>query len=188
VAEQGHIELEVKVETNIDRLSETAIRRFLGDTLTGTVEDAEEFLRFIVPKDTGEMEAHVGHHSADPEAGIMHAAVGIPRIEHTDGPMVSAAVKDMISPGEQDSGDYPLFRDRGTGIFGPLHAPIHARRVHVMRWEGVEGHPIFREEVAGSEGAHFMLATYAFAHISLIAHVHEMDERIKHLATSGDSI
>lgn len=175
------VHVEVKVESNIDRLSETAIRRFMGDALEGTVKEAEEFLRFIVPRDTGEMEAHVGHTAED-----LRAAVGIPRIDRISG--VSPAVKDMYSPGEQDSGDYPLFRDRGTGIFGPAHEPIHARRVSVMKWEGAEGHPIFRSEVQGSEGSHFMLATYAFAQISLRINIAMMGNRVKHLATPMASL
>ncbi len=178
------VDIEIRVRSNVDRLSEMAIRRFLADSLTDTVKEAEEFLRFIVPKDTGEMAAHVGHTDASFEK--LSAAVGIPRIETAKG--VTPAVKDMFSPGEQDSGDYPLFRDRGTGIFGPAHEPIHARRVSVMKWEGHEGHPIFRSEVAGSEGSHFMLATYAFAHVALITQIHEMGERVKQLATPIGSL
>jgi hypothetical protein len=176
-------EIEIRVEDNIDRLSETAIRRFLADAMTGTVEDSEEFLRFIVPKDKGTMAEEVGHHAARAEDVELSAAVGIPRIETAGG--VSPAVKDMFSPGEQDSDEYPLYRDRGTGIFGPDHEPIHARKVEVMKWDGIEGHPIFRRETKGMEGAHFMLATYAFARVAWEAHLHDMDERIKHLPTTG---
>lgn len=178
----AEVELDIKVESNIDRLSEIAIRRFLGDALSGTVEDSEEFLRAIVPRDTGELAAHVGHKAAEEvDGGLLRAAVGIPPIDRAHG--LTPALKDLMAPGEQNSSDYPLFRDRGTGIFGPAHAPIHARRGEVMRWEGAEGHPIFRSEVKGSEGSHFMLATYAFSKLALTAHVHEMGERIKGLAT-----
>lgn len=180
------IDVQIRVESNIDRLSGEAIDRFLADALTSTAEEAAEFLRFIVPKDTGEMGARVGHEAAHEEAGVISAAIGIPPIDRAKG--IMPAVKDMYSPGEQDSNEYPLFRDRGTGEHGPSHAPIFARRVSVMKWEGKEGHPIFREETQGSPGSHFMLATYAFAHIALEDNIHKMGERIKHLATPGAAL
>lgn len=178
----AEVELDIQVESNIDRLSETAIRRFLGDALSDTVKDSEEFLRAIVPRDTGELAAHVGYKAAEEgDGGLLRAAVGIPPIDRARG--LTPALKDLIAPGEQDPSDYPLFRDRGTGIFGPAHAPIHARRAEVMKFDGAEGHPIFRSEVKGSEGDHFMLATYAFSKIALTAHIHEMGERVRGLAT-----
>lgn len=181
------VELEIHVRSNVDRLSEHAVHRMLGDLLTSTVEDTEEFLRFIVPKDTGRMAEEVGHHGAHETDAGLEASIGIPRIEGAGGG-VSPAVKDLITPGEQDSADYPLFTDRGTGIFGPAGVPIHARKVTVMHFEDQSGHDIFREEVKGQEGHHFMLASYAFARIALQAHVREFEERVKHLATPGANL
>lgn len=181
------VELDIRVTSNVDRLSEHAIHRLYADLLTSTVEDTEEFLRFIVPKDTDRMAEHVGHHPAHETGAGLAAAVGIPRIEGAGGG-VSPAVKDLFAPGEQDSEDYPLFVDRGTGIFGPAGVPIHARKVHVMHFEDQGGHDIFREEVKGQPGAHFMLASYAFARIALLAHVRDFEEHVKHLATPGGNL
>lgn len=178
------IEIDVHVESNVEKLSETAVRRFLADALTGTVEDAEEFLSFIVPKLSGELAGHVEHTEAAQEN--LAAAVGIPPIHKDTG--VTPAVKDMFAPGEQDSDDYPLFRDRGTGIFGPAHEPIHARKVSVMKFDGPMGHPIFRAETKGMEGAHFMLATYAFARVAFQAHIQEFEERVKNLPATGSQL
>lgn len=179
------VEIQIRVESNIDRLSAQAIDRFFADALTSTVEEAAEFLRFIVPKDTGEMAGHVGHDAAHGDGDFI-AAVGIPPIEQIKG--MTPAVKDMHVPGEQDSNEYPLFRDRGTGEYGPSASPIFARRVSAMKWEGADGLPVFREETKGSPGSHFMLATYAFAHIALEDNIHKMGERIKHLATPGAAL
>lgn len=177
-------ELDVRVESNVDSLSEHALHRMLGDLLTGTVEDTEEFLRFIVPKDSGRVAEEVGHRAAHETETGLEAAVGIPRIESASHG-VSPAVKDMFVPGEQSSEDYPLYADRGTGIFGPAGVPITARRVHVMHFNDAEGFDIFRSEVKGQEGDHFMLASYAFARIVMQARVKEFEERVKHLPTAG---
>lgn len=178
-----HVEIQAHVESNIDRLSETAIKRLYADALNVTVEEAEEFMRFVEPKDTGRMAEKTGHTSANPAEDPMEAAVGIPRIEVAGG--VTPGVKDLFVPGEQDSGAYPLFRDRGTGEFGPSGAPIFARKVSVMKFDDAGGYPIFRSQVKGSPGSHFMLATRAFVQVALQAHMHEFGERVKRLPTTG---
>lgn len=180
-------DLDIQVESNVDRLSEHAVHRMLGELLTDTVEDVEEFLRFIVPKgDTDRLSEAVSSSAAHETDVGLEAAVGIPPIETVQG--LSPAVKDLFQPGEQDSDDYPLYVDRGTGIFGPAGVPITARHVHVMHFDDADGFDIFRSEVKGQEGAHFMLASYAFSLIVLETRLKEFDERVKHLATSGESL
>lgn len=180
-------ELDIRVDSNVDRLSAHAVHRMLGELITDSVEDVEEFLRFIVPKgDTERLSEAVSSHPAHETDDGQVAAVGIPPIETVQG--VSPAVKDLFSPGEQDSDHYPLFVDRGTGIFGPAGVPITARRVHVMHFDDAEGFDIFRSEVKGQEGAHFMLASYSFMLIVLQTRIKEFNERVKHLATSGENL
>lgn len=177
--------IDVQVESNVDNLSAHAVHRMYDDLLTGTVEDAEEFLRFAVPKgETDRLSEAVSHHKAHETDEGLSAAVGIPKIESPGG--VSPGVKDLFSPGEQDSDDYPLFVDRGTGIFGPAGVPITARRVHVMHFEDEQGLDIFRGEVKGQEGAHFMLATYAFAKEMLVIRAKEFAEHVKHLSAAPE--
>jgi hypothetical protein len=164
----------VAVRSNVDRLSVEAVHTLYERAIDRTAEDGADFLRGVVPKREGLMAARVGHHESSATGeDVIEASVGIPRIDE--------ASNIMGSPGAQDSGNYPLFTDRGTGIFGPIHMPIVARSGHMMRWED-GGQVFFRREVKGQVGKHFMLETYEMMHRAILpANVEDMGERIKRL-------
>lgn len=151
-------DIQITVEGNIDRLSAGAVHRLFGDLASRLLKRGEELLRVNVPRDTGAMAEHVGHSGPHEAGGVIKGAVGIPPIGG-ENRRFQVGTKDLFTPGEQSSSNYPLFVDRGTGIFGPAHAPIHSRRAHVMRFDVAEG-TLFRAEVKGQPPQHFMLDTY----------------------------
>lgn len=152
------VQIETSVESNVENLSALTVHRLYRNLVSRMLSRGADLLRLNTPKNTGEMAAHVGHHGPVDEGLVITGSVGIPPISVVNR-RYQVGTKDLFTPGEQSSANYPLFRDRGTGIFGPAHAPIHSRRAHVMRFEGTEG-PLFRAEVKGQPPGHFMLETY----------------------------
>jgi len=164
----------VAVRSNVNRLSVEAVHTLYERAIDRTAEEGADFLRAAVPKREGLMAARVGHHDSRAVGeDVFEASVGIPHIDE--------AANLMGSPGAQDSGNYPIFTDRGTGIFGPLHTPIRSRTGRMMRWEE-GGQVFFRREVKGQMGKHFMLETYEMMHRAILpANAEVMGERIKKL-------
>lgn len=151
------IDLQTEVRSNISSLSALALHEALVRMVDGIMRQGAEFLRGIVPKESGEMAAHVGSKEAVEIAGIIEARLGIP------------AIGESVRPGEggsyglfpSDRSHYPLFTDQGTGIFGPTHSPIFARHAGPMVFED-GGHTIFAHSVKGQPGQHFMAETLAY--------------------------
>jgi hypothetical protein len=156
-----HEQIEVHIRSNVDALSADRIHQALVQMVQRNVEESTEFLRAIEPKRTGELEAHTSHTDAIEDiAGQIEAKIGITSIENA--PDTNAVARNM-HPGAQDTDQYPLFVDRGTGVFGPTGSPIFARDPKgMMVFEGREG-TVFTHVVKGQHGQHFMAATAAFA-------------------------
>lgn len=154
-------QIHVSVRSNVDALSAARLHQALLETVESTVADATAFLRAVEPKDTGSMEAHTDHTHAEDVTGMIEAKLGITPIEDAG---MGSALKSI--PGAQDSSHYPLFVDRGTGVFGPIATPIFARTGSSMHFE-IDGRSIFARSVLGQRGQHFMAATYAFAQAAI---------------------
>ncbi len=149
----------VAVESNIDRINERSVHSLFKRMVERLVDQGERSMRELAPKDSGLMAARIGHHGPD-DAGVgdlIWADVGVPRIPEADARQSARA---PFFPGEQDSGDYPLFVARGTGIFGPASAPIYPRRARAMVFDGADGNPVFARRVKGQQASHFMLDTF----------------------------
>jgi hypothetical protein len=157
--------LDVRVESNVDRLSARRVHEGIVELAESIGADSADFMRVIVPKDTGRLAEHVGHSFFEDLMGRMEVRVGVRPIEDAAVKRYQTATKDLPVPGEQRAEYYPLYVDRGTGIFGETGTPIFARRAHNMRFDDAEGVTIFRHEVAGQRPAHFMLETYAAARV-----------------------
>lgn len=175
----------VGVRSNVDRLSVTAVHRLFADLVYRSVHAGEDFMRMVVPKgESLRMERAIsvdGPHDADP---AIDTAVGIPPITEAPNRMSKIPSPDFFSPvpGGQTSADYPLFVDRGTGLFGSAHAPIHAHTGGALKFEDSAGNTIFRRSVAGQPASHFMLATYEeITRVSLPVEAERFAERVKHL-------
>ena len=158
-----HEQIEVHIRSNVDALSADRIHQALVEMVQRNVEESTEFLRVIEPKRTGALEAHTSHTDAiESIVGQIEAKIGITPVEEAHD---TNSVARNMSPGAQDTDHYPLFVDRGTGVFGPTGSPIFAR-TGVMAFE-IDGHEIFTRVVQGQRGQHFMAATAAFAEMLL---------------------
>ena len=158
MADEVYVDVDV---SDCDRLTARSFHHALVRLVDSLAEQGEHALQVNVPKGETErlLQAVARGEVIDGEF-LITSEVGVHEISGIGIPGVTPAAKDIFSPGQQSSSMYPLFVDRGTGIFGPAHAPIHARRVGVMRWEE-NGKEIFAKETKGQEGQEFMAKTYA---------------------------
>lgn len=175
----------VEVRSNVDRLSTHAVHRLFADMVGRVTRAGEEFLRLAAPKGKTERLSQAVSSSGPKDDGLtIRAAVGIPPIDEAPSRMSSRPSPDFFSPvaGGYATRDYPLFRDRGTGIFGPAHAPIHSHTGGPLRFEGAEGGIFFRRSVEGQPAGHFMLATFEeMRRAALPADAEIFKEHVKHL-------
>lgn len=155
------VALSTSVESNIDALSGEVLHLALVKLVDDLMRRGAEFLRGIVPKETGALAEHVGSKEAHEIAGIIEGRLGITEIHEAGGYGAG-----LPHPGEQQRSHSPLFVDRGTGIFGPTHSPIFARRGGPMVFES-GGHTVFAYSVKGQPGQHFMAETLAFVEAML---------------------
>lgn len=173
----------VGVRSNVDRLSVDTVHSLFIEMLKRVVRSGEDTLRSIVPR--GKTEALMRHVSSEEprdEGSIITGAVGIPPIAEAQDRMARIPSPDFFSPSGYTSKDYPLFRDRGTGIFGPAHAPISSHTGGPMRFEGADGSTIFRRQVQGSPASHFMLATFEeINRVALPVDIERFGKRVQHL-------
>lgn len=142
----------VAIRSNTDAISGRAVHDSLVNMLRDELLMGEAFLAGIVPKRSGDMAEHVGHRGPDDAGEIIDGSVGIPEIHKSD---------------ESDpfSAKYPLFVDKGTGIFGE-HGTIFPKEKHFMylppeRGGGTE-YPRFLSSSEGQAPRGFMLETFAF--------------------------
>lgn len=172
----------VAVHSNVDRLSASTVHKLFVDMVYRSVHAGEDWLRIVVPKGRSlRMERAIGVSEPHDEGDLTTAVLGIPHITEVDS---SRGVP--YFPGEQNAGDYPLFTDRGTGLFGPAHAPIYGRR-GPMRFEDAGGNVLFRSQVAGQPAKHFMLDTYEqLRRIALPMEADRFRERVQHLYDDPD--
>lgn len=173
----------VEVRSNVDQLSVDTVHSLFIDMLARSVRDAREFLRAVVPRGkTLALMRNVGSTGPREEAGVISGAVGIPPISEAEDRMTAIPNPDFFTPSGRTSADYPLFRDRGTGDFGPAHAPIHSHTGGPLRFEGADGSVLFRRQVAGSPASHFMLATFEEMNRAVLPlEIDRFGERVKHL-------
>lgn len=166
----------VRVESNIERLDSHLFHEMLVRLIRDIAETGEAILKSEVPEgETGALKRHVAHHGPHDEGERVVAEIGISAVMDALVAHFQTALKDMAVPGEQSASNYPLFVDRGTGIFGPAGSPIFARRAHFMQFPGQGGDMIFRHETKGQRGQHFMLKTYS----SLVAIIPALIEEQK---------
>ncbi len=151
----------VEVHTNIDSLSSSVLHDSLVRMIDNAAKHGAEFLRGAVPKRTGDMAAHVGSKEAHEIAGLVEAKIGISEVTKAGG-----YGPGVPYPGEQQKSHYPLFVDRGTGIFGPTHSRIFPRRGARMFYEE-DGRFFAPTSTQGQRGQHFMAETFAFVEVIL---------------------
>jgi hypothetical protein len=173
----------VGVRSNVDRLSASSVHELFRDLVGRANRSGRDWMRIVVPKgDSQRLARAVDTTGPSSEGAAISASVGIP-------PILGADVSNgTYFPGEQSSGDYPLFVDRGTGMFGPTHAPITGRRGWMV-FEGREGTTVFAKSVAGQPGQHFMLSTYEqMTRVALPVERERFAERVKHLYADPNPI
>lgn len=156
----------VAIHSNVSALSADRLHQALVEMVRGIVVESARFLRAEVPKDTGRLAEAVDHSEVEDVAKTIEARLGIKPIGEAG---LNAALRTV--PGAQDSSHYPVFVDRGTGVFGPTASPIFARVGHKMVFEGERG-TVFAHSVEGQHGQHFMAATLAYAHALVRADQH----------------
>lgn len=173
----------VDVRSNVDRLSVDSVHSLFVEMLRRSIRAGEEVLRALVPKGkTERLMRNVSFTGPREEAGLISGAVGIPPIAEAEDRMAAIPSPDFFSPSGYTSRDYPLFRDRGTGIFGPAHAPISSHTGGVMAFDGADGSRVFARQVAGSPASHFMLATFEeMNRVTLPEEISRFRERVEHL-------
>lgn len=161
-----------EVRSNIGALSAERLHQALVEMVRSTVVEAARFLRAEVPKDTGRLAEAVDHSQVEDLAKTIEARLGIKPVGES---FVPGAGGQAISPRSayqpSDSSHYPVFVDRGTGVFGPTASPIFARVGHAMVFE-IDGHTVFARQVQGQHGQHFMAATLAYVHALVRADKH----------------
>jgi hypothetical protein len=142
----AHIEV-VEIKSNTDRLSDRAVHDTLVNFVRNEALMGEISLKALVPKRTLDMMRAAGHKGPYDMGAEIEAAVGIPEI-HKD---------DESSP---FSAKYPIFTDKGTGIFAE-HGSIFAKEHETMYIPESRGIPGFLRESKGQPGREFMMATFS---------------------------
>jgi len=175
----------VEVRSNVDRLSASTVHRLFVDMIYRAAHAGEDWLRLIAPKGkTLRLSRAVSTSGPHDEGDLISAAVGIPPIDDAPDRMAPVPSPDFFSPvpGGLSSRDYPLFRDRGTGIFGPAHAPIHSHTGGMLKFEGADGGTLFRRSVEGQPAGHFMLNTFEeMRRVALPIEAERFKQRVQHL-------
>jgi hypothetical protein len=173
-------DLVVRIESNTDALTALAVHALLERLVDRVTEQGEGLLRVNVAESitgdygtTGDLEEHVGRHPVISAGDMIHGAVGIPPID---------SGRRSFTSGDSDQADYPIFKDRGTGIFGEEPHQITPATRKVMRFEGMFGDTVFRHSVAGQEGAEFGCRTYEEMFSALPADVEIFERELKSLA------
>lgn len=142
-------QIEFHIVSNTDKISD----KVLHDTLVNFVRNeslmGEVALKAIVPKgESLSLTREAGHRGPYDEGAEITAYVGIPEIH---------------KPGEIDplSARYPIFVDKGTGIFGDRDSRIFPNTKEFMKLPPKDGYSIFHRSVKGQKGQGFMAATFS---------------------------
>jgi hypothetical protein len=143
----GNQEIYVKVESDTDSLSARAVHDCFVNFVRAELEGGEVFLKALVPKREGDLFAHVGHKGPYDSGIEIEGSVGIPEIHKT---------------GESDpfSAKYPIFVDKGTGIFAKGDT-IFPKDKKFMYIPPGRGYPGFLAHSKGQRGKDFSLAAFS---------------------------
>jgi hypothetical protein len=147
MANQPEVILEVK--SNTEKLSDRALHETLVNFVRREALMGEVALKAIVPKgETLSLAREAGHKGPFDEGYEITASVGIPEIHRS---------------GESDplSARYPIFVDKGTGIFGDKDSRIFPKTKEFMKLPPKDDFSIFHRSVKGQKGQEFMLATFS---------------------------
>jgi hypothetical protein len=138
-----------EIKSNTEKLSDRALHDTLVNFVRNEALMGEVALKAIVPKgDTLALTRAAGHKGPYDEGAEITAYVGIPEIHKA---------------GETDplSAKYPLFVEKGTGIFGDSHSEILPKTREFMKLPTKGDYGIFHKHVKGQEGRGFMLVTFS---------------------------
>jgi hypothetical protein len=147
MANQPEVILEVK--SNTQKLSDRALHDVLVSFMRHEALMGEVALKALVPKgETFSLAREAGHKGPFDEGAEITASVGIPEIH---------------KPGETDplSAKYPIFVDKGTGIFGDTDSKIFPKTRKFMKLPPKDDFSIFHRSIKGQKGQEFMLATFS---------------------------
>ena len=136
-----------RITSNTDRLSARAVHDSFVEFIRNEALMGEVALKSFVPKRSLDMAAHAGHKGPEDSGMIIEASVGIPEIHKTN----------ESSP---FSAKYPLFVDKGTGIFAE-HGTIFAKEKEFMYIPPERGYPGFLRSSKGQPPKEFMAATFS---------------------------
>ena len=136
-----------EIRSNTDRISAHAVHDAFVNLVRNELLQGEVALKALVPKRSMDMAAHAGHKGPVDSGPIIEGSVGIPEIHKSD---------------ESDpfSGKYPIFVDKGTGIFGE-HGTIYPKDKKFMYIPSERGYPGFLKSSKGQPPREFMMATFS---------------------------
>jgi len=174
---------EVTVKSNVDSLSAVVLRAGLMKLVDEAVLEGAIFMRGIVPKESGELAAHVDSVEALEIVDMIEAKLGVHEIGESDVPGFGGKFPSpRFDYQASDRSHYPEFVDRGTGIHGDAHLPIYPRHGSFLVYPQ-DGKTIYARSVQGQRPQHFMAATFAYVR-EMIKHdgsikeaLHEMSAR-----------
>lgn len=141
--------VEFYITSNTEKLSDLALHDTLVNFVRNEIVMGEVALKAVAPKgESLSMAREAGHKGPIDEGYEVTGYVGIPEIHKV---------------GESDplSAKYPVFVDKGTGIFGDTHSEIFPKTRHFMKLPPKGDFSIFHRSVKGQKGQEFMAATFA---------------------------
>lgn len=160
--------VDIEIRSNLDALDAKRIHEGLVRMVDEAASGGAEFMRGIAPMHLGALKEHVSHTHARDLGESVEASLGVPPIGTSYVPGTGGTtVSPRFSVQPSDSSKYPLFVDRGTGVFGSTGSPTFARKGKAMRFER-GGQTIFATSTKGQKGQHFLAATYAYVHHVLL--------------------
>jgi hypothetical protein len=143
-------DLEITIRSNTDKLSDRAVHDSLVNFVDAELVGGEVFLKVLVPKKTFSLEHAVSHSGPFDDGFEISGSVGIP-------PIAKLSDSGSFDP---NSVDYPIFVDKGTGIFAEGSTTIFAKKGEFMKLPPDGLHSMYQREVKGQPGKEFMAATY----------------------------
>lgn len=166
-------DVKITIRSNTDSLSEAAVYDALVKMVGHSAEEGADFLKLVVPKgETLGLSTHAGHHGPIDDGINVKAEVGIP-------PILAGGATDP------NSMRYPMYVDKGTGIFGDTHEPIMAKR-EAMKLPPDGVHSMFHKVVKGQEGQFFMEKTFEFMKESMKVNAEFFKAELKSKLTAGE--
>jgi hypothetical protein len=165
-------QIRVEIKSNTDSLSARAVHDALVHMVGDSAEEGADFLKMAVPHRTLAMAMAAGHHGPVDDGINVSASVGIPPIVNPGGSF------------DPNSMRYPMFVDKGTGIFGDYHTPIFAKRSEAMKLPPDGVHSIFQHEIKGQEGQFFMKKTFEFMKASMSINAEHFKAELKSKLTA----